>query len=241
MLGSGGREHSICWKLKTSPLLSSLHCLPGNAGIKDVAECVSGISVADVPAVVAWAKANAIDFVVVGPEDPLTLGVVDELEKVGILAFGPTAAGAELEGSKAFMKDVLRKANVPSATYLRTTSPADAKEYIKKTGAPIVVKASGLCAGKGVILCATDAEAYQAIDDMMVNKIFKVLPISPEPLRVLNLVPRVVRAPLVLSADASRCHTSMRVSIPAFLAAATLEATQGHILSQSPTDATSRR
>ena len=202
MLGSGGREHSICWKLKTSPLLSSLHCLPGNAGIKDVAECVSGISVADVPAVVAWAKANAIDFVVVGPEDPLTLGVVDELEKVGILAFGPTAAGAELEGSKAFMKDVLRKANVPSATYLRTTSPADAKEYIKKTGAPIVVKASGLCAGKGVILCATDAEAYQAIDDMMVNKIFKELPISPQPPRVLGLVSCTVRAPLVPSAHA---------------------------------------
>lgn len=161
VLGSGGREHSICWKLKQSPLLSSLHCLPGNAGIADVAECVSGISVADVPAVVAWAKANAIDFVVVGPEDPLTLGVVDELEKLGILAFGPTAAGAELEGSKAFMKDILRKANVPSATYIRTTSPADAKEYIKKTGAPIVVKASGLCAGKGVILCATEDEANQ--------------------------------------------------------------------------------
>jgi len=173
VLGSGGREHALCWKLSQSPLLSKLYCLPGNAGIAAVAENVSGVGVSDVPKVVDWAKANAIDFVVVGPEDPLTLGVVDKLAEAGILAFGPSAAGAELEGSKAFMKDVLAKGGVPTATYIRTTSADEAKDYVKKTGAPIVVKASGLCAGKGVILCQTNEEAMQAIDDMMVNKIFK--------------------------------------------------------------------
>mmetsp|Transcript_20840 Transcript_20840/g.14953 ORF Transcript_20840/g.14953 Transcript_20840/m.14953 type:complete len:437 (+) Transcript_20840:52-1362(+) len=172
VIGSGGREHSICWKLTQSELLGKLYCLPGNAGIADVAECIDGIKVTDVPKIVEWCTGNAIDFVVVGPEDPLTHGVVDELEKANILAFGPNKAGAELEGSKAFMKDILQKSGVPTATYIRTTNPDEAKEYIKKTGAPIVVKASGLCAGKGVIMCFTEQEAIQAIDDMMVNKIF---------------------------------------------------------------------
>jgi phosphoribosylamine--glycine ligase len=160
--------------------------------------------------VVDWAKSNAIDFVVVGPEDPLTAGVVDELEKAGILAFGPNKAAAELEGSKAFMKDILQKYNVmrdaclcsnesrcvpgveirsiedmtllsvardarnqvPTATYIRTTSADDAKAYITKTGAPIVVKASGLCAGKGVIICESVEEGHKAVDDMMGDKIF---------------------------------------------------------------------
>lgn len=172
VLGSGGREHSLCWKIKQSPQLGKLYCLPGNAGIASVAECVGGIGVSDVPKVVAWAKSNAIDFVVVGPEDPLTAGVVDELEKAGILAFGPNKAAAELEGSKAFMKDILQKYNVPTATYIRTTSADDAKAYITKTGAPIVVKASGLCAGKGVIICETVEEGHKAVDDMMADKIF---------------------------------------------------------------------
>lgn len=158
--------------INQSPQLGKLYCLPGNAGIASVAECVGGIGVSDVPKVVDWAKSNAIDFVVVGPEDPLTAGVVDELEKAGILAFGPNKAAAELEGSKAFMKDILQKYNVPTATYIRTTSADDAKAYITKTGAPIVVKASGLCAGKGVIICESVEEGHKAVDDMMGDKIF---------------------------------------------------------------------
>ncbi|EKX52555.1 hypothetical protein GUITHDRAFT_65159 [Guillardia theta CCMP2712] len=173
VLGSGGREHSICWKLKQSPILEKLFCLPGNAGIASVAECVSGISVTDVPKVVEWCKEQKIDFVVVGPEDPLTKGVVDALSDAGILAFGPNKEAAELENSKAFMKDILHKYNVPTASYIRTTSPDEAKAYIEKQGVPIVVKASGLCAGKGVILCYTKEEAMQAIDEIMVSKIFK--------------------------------------------------------------------
>mmetsp|Transcript_37187 Transcript_37187/g.72547 ORF Transcript_37187/g.72547 Transcript_37187/m.72547 type:complete len:437 (+) Transcript_37187:45-1355(+) len=172
VLGSGGREHSLCWKIKQSPLLSTLYCLPGNAGIADVAECVSGIGVGDVPKIVDFCKANAIDFVVVGPEDPLTKGVVDELEKEKILAFGPTKAGAELENSKAFMKDILHKYGVPTATYIRTKNPDEAKEYIKKNNGPIVVKASGLCAGKGVLMCQNVEEGLKAIDEVMVDKVF---------------------------------------------------------------------
>jgi phosphoribosylamine--glycine ligase len=172
VLGSGGREHALCWKLKQSPQLGALYCLPGNAGIAAVAECVGGIGVSDVPAVVRWAKEHAIDFVVVGPEDPLTAGVVDELGNAGITAFGPSKAAAELEGSKAFMKDILHKYNVPTATYIRTKSAEEAKAYITKTGAPIVVKASGLCAGKGVLICETVEDGHKAVDEMMTDKVF---------------------------------------------------------------------
>jgi len=171
VVGSGGREHALCWAIAKSPKLTKLYCAPGNAGIKDVAECVN-VGAEDVDAVVSWAKDNTIDLVVVGPEAPLVLGIVDKLEKAGIKAFGPSAAASVLEGSKGFMKDMCAKANVPTAAYGRFTEAEKAKEFIRKNGAPIVVKTDGLAAGKGVIICQTVEEAEKAVDDMMGDKIF---------------------------------------------------------------------
>ncbi len=171
VVGSGGREHALCWSIAKSPKLSKLFCAPGNAGISDVAECVN-VGAEDVDGVVAFARENAIDLVVVGPEAPLVLGLVDQLEAAGIRAFGPSAAAAVLEGSKGFMKDMCAKAGVPTAAYGRFTDPGAAKAFIQENGAPIVVKTDGLAAGKGVIICQSVAEAEQAVDDMMGNKIF---------------------------------------------------------------------
>jgi phosphoribosylamine---glycine ligase len=171
VVGSGGREHALCWSIAKSPKLTKLFAAPGNAGIQDVAECIN-IGAEDVNALVAWSKDNAIDLVVVGPEAPLVLGLVDKLEAAGITAFGPSAAAAVLEGSKGFMKDMCAKAGVPTAAYGRFTDARLAKEFIRKNGAPIVVKTDGLAAGKGVIICETVSEAEKAVDDMMGAKIF---------------------------------------------------------------------
>ncbi|WP_135081688.1 phosphoribosylamine--glycine ligase [Terasakiella sp. SH-1] len=171
VVGSGGREHALCWAIAKSAKLSKLYCAPGNAGIADVAECVA-VGAEDVDAVVSFAKENAIDLVVVGPEAPLVLGMVDKLEEAGIKAFGPSAAASVLEGSKGFMKDMCAKAGVPTAGYGRFTDAAKAKEFIRENGAPIVVKTDGLAAGKGVIICQSVEEAEKAVDDMMGDKIF---------------------------------------------------------------------
>jgi len=171
VVGSGGREHALCWAIAKSSKLSKLYCAPGNAGIADVAECVA-IGGEDVDAVVSFAKDNAIDLVVVGPEAPLVLGMVDKLEAAGIRAFGPSAAAAVLEGSKGFMKDMCAKAGVPTAAYGRFTDAEEAKKFIRENGAPIVVKTDGLAAGKGVIICQSVQEAEKAVDDMMGDKIF---------------------------------------------------------------------
>ncbi len=171
VVGGGGREHALCWALKKSPKCSKLFCAPGNAGIAEVAECLD-ISGEDVAGLVAFSQENAIDLVIVGPEAPLVLGLVDALEKVGINAFGPSAAAAKLEGSKAFMKDLFAKYNIPTAAYERFTDFDKAVAYVKEQGAPIVVKASGLAAGKGVILAETEDEAIEALDQMMNNKSF---------------------------------------------------------------------
>ena len=171
VVGSGGREHALCWAIAKSPLLTKLHCAPGNAGIASVAACVP-IAVEDVDGLVAFAQAQAIDLVMVGPETPLVLGLVDRLTEAGILAFGPTQAAAELEGSKAFMKDLVSKYGVPTAWYETFTAAAPAKAFIREKGAPIVVKASGLAAGKGVLLCRTVAEAEAAIDEIMGQRVF---------------------------------------------------------------------
>lgn len=171
VVGSGGREHALCWAIAKSSKLSKLYCAPGNAGIADVAECVA-IGGEDVDAVVNFAKENAIDLVVVGPEAPLVLGMVDKLEAAGIRAFGPSAAAAVLEGSKGFMKDMCAKAGVPTAAYGRFTNAEEAKTFIRENGAPIVVKTDGLAAGKGVIICQSVEEAEKAVDDMMGDKIF---------------------------------------------------------------------
>lgn len=171
VVGSGGREHALCWSIAKSPKLTKLYCAPGNAGIADVAECVA-LGAEDIDAIVSWSKDNAIDFVVVGPEAPLVLGLVDRLEEAGLKAFGPSAAASVLEGSKGFMKDMCAKAGVPTAAYGRFSDADEAKKFIHKNGAPIVVKTDGLAAGKGVIICDTVLEAEKAVDDMMGQKIF---------------------------------------------------------------------
>jgi phosphoribosylamine--glycine ligase len=163
LLGAGGREHALAWKLAASPLADRLYCAPGNAGIARDAECVA-LDPANHPALIAFCGAKAIDFVVVGPEMPLVAGVVDALEAAGIKTFGPTRAAARLEGSKGFTKDLCRANSIPTAAYERFTAAAPAKDYARRVGAPIVVKADGLAAGKGVVVATTPAEAEGAID-----------------------------------------------------------------------------
>lgn len=171
VIGSGGREHSLCWAIGKSPQCDELYCAPGNAGIDSLAICVD-IEADDVNALVDFAKDNAIDFVVVGPEGPLVLGLVDKLEAVGIKAFGPSAKASVIEGSKGFMKDLSAKYNIPSADYGRFDEPESAKEFILRHQAPIVVKADGLAAGKGVIICRNENEAYAAVDHIMTERTF---------------------------------------------------------------------
>lgn len=171
VVGSGGREHALCWALKKSPRCSALFCAPGNAGIADVATLVP-INAEAVDQITSWAVGNAIDFVVVGPEGPLVLGLADRLREAGIPVFGPSQEAAALEGSKGFMKDILHEAGVPTAWYSRFTDIDAAKAYVRDKGAPIVIKTDGLAAGKGVILCQTEDEALAALDDMMGAKVF---------------------------------------------------------------------
>lgn len=171
VVGSGGREHTLCWSFAKSPLCEKLYCTPGNAGIAQVAECLP-YAYNQMDEIVAACKKLAIDFVMIGPEAPLSIGLADKIREAGILCFGPSKAAAQLEGSKAYMKDLFTRAGVPTAKYKRFTDPAAAKEYIHATGAPIVVKASGLAEGKGVTVAQTVAEAEQAIDDAMIKLVF---------------------------------------------------------------------
>src|SRR3954447_10919200 len=154
LLGSGGREHALAWKIAASPLVTKLWCAPGNAGIAREAECVA-LDIADHAAVIEFCRTNAVDFVVVGPETPLVAGIVDDLAAAGVKAFGPSRAAAELEGSKAFTKELCAEAGIPTARFQRFTDPAAAKAYVRAEGAPIVVKADGLAAGKGVVVAAS--------------------------------------------------------------------------------------
>jgi phosphoribosylamine--glycine ligase len=165
LLGSGGREHALAWKLAASPLTTKLYCAPGNAGIAREAECVA-LDLAGHAAVIAFCKTNKIDFVVVGPEAPLCAGIVDDLEAAGVKAFGPGKWAARLEGSKGFSKDLCKANKIPTAGYERFKSATPAKNYVRKKGAPIVVKADGLAAGKGVVVAETVTEAEAAIDMM---------------------------------------------------------------------------
>lgn len=168
VIGSGGREHALCWKLRQSPLTEKLYCAPGNAGIADVAECVS-IDAMDAEKLTAFAKANNIEFAVVGPEAPLCAGVGDKLRAAGLRVFGPNAAGAQLEGSKDFAKQFMNKYNIPTARSATFTDAASAKEYINKEFAAgaegIVVKADGLAAGKGVLVADAAGSANAFVDD----------------------------------------------------------------------------
>jgi phosphoribosylamine--glycine ligase len=163
LIGSGGREHALAWALAASPLLTKLYCAPGNAGIADVAECIA-LAVDDHPAIIQFAKQNAIDFVVVGPEQPLVAGIVDDLAAAGIKSFGPTRAAAQLEGSKGYTKDLCAELGMPTGAYRRFTEAAPAKAYAAAQSLPIVIKADGLAAGKGVTIATTRAEADDAID-----------------------------------------------------------------------------
>jgi phosphoribosylamine--glycine ligase len=166
VVGSGGREHALCWKIAASPLCDKLYCAPGNAGIADEAECVA-IGAEDVPALVDFARREKIDFVVVGPEAPLVKGLADRLEAEGIAAFGPSAAAAALEGSKGFMKDIAAKYGIPTARYARFTDAAAAKAFARGFTPPIVLKADGLASGKGVIIATSHAEAEAEIEAML--------------------------------------------------------------------------
>ena len=163
LIGSGGREHALAWKIAASPLLTKLYAAPGNPGIGQDAELVR-LDVADHAAVTAFCKDKAIDLVVVGPEGPLVAGIADDLRAAGIRVFGPSKAAARLEGSKGFTKDLCARYNIPTAAYGRFGDLASAKAYVEKVGAPIVVKADGLAAGKGVTVAMTKEEAFAALD-----------------------------------------------------------------------------
>jgi phosphoribosylamine---glycine ligase len=165
LLGLGGREHALAWKIAASPLADRLFCAPGNAGIAKECE-LAALDLADHAAVIAFCKANRIELVVVGPEAPLCAGIVDDLTAAGIKAFGPSKAAARLEGSKGFTKDLCKVNKIPTAAYERFTAAAPAKAYVRSRGAPIVTKADGLAAGKGVVVATSVAEAEAAIDMM---------------------------------------------------------------------------
>ncbi|WP_353642295.1 phosphoribosylamine--glycine ligase [Mesorhizobium sp. WSM2239] len=163
LIGSGGREHALAWKLAASPMLTRLYAAPGNPGIAKAAECVA-LDVADHAAVANFCREKAIDLVVVGPEGPLVEGLGDDLRTAGIRVFGPSKMAAQLEGSKGFTKDLCARYGIPTAAYGRFGSASEAKAYIRKMGAPIVVKADGLAAGKGVTVAMTLEEALEAVD-----------------------------------------------------------------------------
>ncbi len=171
VVGSGGREHALVWAIAASPLVDKVFCAPGNAGIAEEAECVP-IGVMDTDGIVAFCKREAIDLVVVGPEAPLVAGLVDVLEAEGIAAFGPSKAAAALEGSKGFMKDLCAREGIPTAEYGQFTDPLAAKVFVNARGKPMVVKADGLAAGKGVIVADTLGATISSIDLIMGSNVF---------------------------------------------------------------------
>jgi phosphoribosylamine--glycine ligase len=171
VIGSGGREHALVWKISQSPRVKEVYCAPGNGGISRLARCVA-IAATDLAALARFAKDTKIDLTVVGPEMPLCMGITDLFQKEGLKIFGPSKGAAQIEGSKAFAKDLMKKYNIPSARYRVFANRDEAVAYVKQQGAPIVVKADGLAAGKGVILCETVAEALAALDLIMVKREF---------------------------------------------------------------------
>ncbi|MDD4600666.1 Phosphoribosylamine--glycine ligase [bioreactor metagenome] len=171
VIGGGGREHALVWKLASSPRVEQIYCAPGNPGIGKIAECVQ-ININDNAELVKFAIDHKINLTVVGPEAPLANGVVDEFVANGLKIFGPSKAAAQIEGSKAFAKDLMKKYQIPTAGFEVFTDPALARQYVEQHGAPIVVKADGLAAGKGVIVAMTLDEAFEAIDDIMCDKAF---------------------------------------------------------------------
>ena len=171
VVGSGGREHAICWKISQSPKVDKIYCAPGNAGIAEVAECVD-IKAMEFDKLVAFAKENAIDLTVIGMDDPLVGGIVDAFEAEGLRVFGPRKNAAILEGSKAFSKDLMKKYNIPTAAYETFTSADEAKKYLETAKYPIVLKADGLALGKGVLICEDKQMALDGVDELMLDKKF---------------------------------------------------------------------
>ncbi|ANB59420.1 phosphoribosylamine--glycine ligase [Anoxybacteroides amylolyticum] len=171
IIGRGGREHAIAWKVAQSPLLMKLYAAPGNPGIAEIAELVP-IEEHEVEALVQFAKQEGIDLTIVGPEAPLLQGIVDRFEAEGLRIFGPRKEAALIEGSKAFAKQLMKKYNIPTADYASFTSYEEAKVYVEQKGAPIVIKADGLAAGKGVVVAMTVEEALEALHEMMIEKKF---------------------------------------------------------------------
>jgi len=171
VVGGGGREHTLVWKISQSPLVDKIYCAPGNPGIAQLAECVH-IGADEITALCEFAQAENIDLTVVGPEVPLTLGIVDTFQAAGLDIFGPNKAAAQIEGSKGFSKDLMARYNIPTAAYQKFTDHAQAVAYIRQQGAPIVVKADGLAAGKGVIVALTEEQAIAAVDDIMLDQVF---------------------------------------------------------------------
>ena len=168
VVGSGGREHALCWSIAASPLADEVLCAPGNAGIANDARCIP-VNADDIEGIVQLAKDEEVDFVVVGPETALVSGLVDQLDDAGIKAFGPSAAAAQLEGSKSFMKNLCTSYDIPTAAYGSFTDAVAARAYITSQGAPIVIKADGLTAGKGVTVAKSVDEAYAAVDEAVIN------------------------------------------------------------------------
>src|SRR6516164_8661111 len=171
VVGSGGREHALIWAISASPLVDALFCTPGNAGIAEEATCIA-ITAGDIRGIVEFCRREQVDFVVVGPEAPLVLGIVDALEAECIPTFGPSAAAATLEGSKGFAKDLCDRAQIPTASYRRFRDSGAAKAFIAAHGVPIVIKADGLAAGKGVTVATDLREAYRAVDQALVEDRF---------------------------------------------------------------------
>ena len=172
VVGSGGREHTYIWKIAQSPMVDKVYCVPGNAGIAQIAECRDIDLGGDFSALSDFVQAESIDLTVVGPEVPLAEGLVDQFAARDLRAFGPSMSATELESSKSFAKNLMSKYNIPTAEYRVFYNPEEATTYINKVGAPIVVKASGLAAGKGVLICQTENEAIQAVQNIMVEKVF---------------------------------------------------------------------
>jgi phosphoribosylamine--glycine ligase len=171
VVGGGGREHALVWKVAQSPKVTEIYAAPGNAGIAQVAECAP-IRAEDIPGLLSFARANAVDLTIVGPEGPLSMGIVNEFTKVGLRIFGPSGSAAEIEASKRFSKDLMKKYHIPTADYGVFTDKAAAEAYILEKGAPIVVKADGLAAGKGVVVAETVDEALKALDLIISQKAF---------------------------------------------------------------------
>ena len=171
LVGSGGREHALAWALSKSPHCEALYVAPGNAGMEECCECID-VAIDDIDGLVKLAKDKAVDLVIVGPEGPLVAGLSDRMHKAGIKVFGPSKAAAQLEGSKGFMKDLCAKYKIPTAKYGRFSDLGKAEKFIRETGAPIVVKADGLAAGKGVIIAQTEEEAVAAVKEMLSGEAF---------------------------------------------------------------------